>query len=279
MTDQKTCFVISPIGSSDSQIRSDSDKLLKYIITPPVKEFGYIIKRADELEKPGSITQQIIEMLLNADLVIADLTNHNPNVFYELAIRHATQKPYIQMIKEGQTIPFDVGDLRTIKYDFDIEYGTNAINSLKSQINEINSANFKIYSPVTILLNPKDSSKSEDYTQYFMQEINSKLNKLLTNASENEVIRSTNKITIRDLENQYFTMMDKCAIIDKKLEELYLAKNNLEAEIMYSEREGDLKRKDKLINQKINLEDRICENKNENCYIKSELDKLKSFMR
>lgn len=74
-------------------------------------------------------------------------------------------------------------------------------------------------------------------------------------------------------------MMDKCAIIDKKLEELYLAKNNLEAEIMYSEREGDLKRKDKLINQKINLEDRICENKNENCYIKSELDKLKSFMR
>lgn len=70
--------------------------------------------RADQISKSGLITTQIINQIIECPLVIADLTGANPNVFYELAIRHATGKPYIQLIEQGHRLPFDIGGVRTI---------------------------------------------------------------------------------------------------------------------------------------------------------------------
>lgn len=246
MNGNKTCFVICPIGTSDSDIRKDSNRLLKYIITPPVSKLGYTIERADEVDKPGSITQQIIDKLMNVDLVIADLTNHNPNVFYELAIRHGAQKPYIQMIKEGQTIPFDVGDLRTIKYDFDIEKATEAMNSLENQIKEINSENFHIYSPVTFVLNVNNSSDSKDYINFFMQEINSKLNKLLTVASENESISIIKESNIRSPNERFLKIREELRDLDRELGELSDTHCQIERDMIIAETEGDFNNSERL---------------------------------
>ena len=58
--------------------------------------------------RPGLITAQVIQNLVEWELVIADLSEHNPNVFYELAVRHALKKPIVQLIQAGQKIPFDV---------------------------------------------------------------------------------------------------------------------------------------------------------------------------
>jgi len=58
--------------------------------------------------------------LRKSDLVIADLTYHNPNVFYELAVRHLNKKPVIHLIKKGEKIPFDINDRRTIFYEFNV---------------------------------------------------------------------------------------------------------------------------------------------------------------
>ena len=60
----------------------------------------------------GLITKAIIEQIITADLVIADLTGNNPNVFYELAIRHSYRKPTIQIVKGEIDIPFDVANMR-----------------------------------------------------------------------------------------------------------------------------------------------------------------------
>lgn len=114
---QKYCFVISPIGDEGSAIRKRSDQVFNYIITPAVKKFKLKPIRSDQIASPGLITTQIIEHLMNAPLVIADLTNQNANVFYELAIRHMFQKPLIQMMEKGQKLPFDVHDVRTIFLD------------------------------------------------------------------------------------------------------------------------------------------------------------------
>lgn len=89
--EKKVCFVIAPIGEEESETRKRSDQVLKHIITAPVEGLGYEVIRADKISEPGIITSQIIEYIVDADLVVADLTERNPNVFYELALRHATR--------------------------------------------------------------------------------------------------------------------------------------------------------------------------------------------
>lgn len=113
-----TCFVVSPIGAVGSPERKHANVTLKFIIEPVLERCGFQkALRADTLGESGIISRQIISQLLNADLVIADLTFHNPNVYYELAIRHGTGKPFVQLLTRGQSLPFDVAQQRTIFFD------------------------------------------------------------------------------------------------------------------------------------------------------------------
>jgi hypothetical protein len=111
-----TCFVVCPIGDDGSEAREHSNYVLKFIITPVLGD-TYDIVRADNIHTPGKITSQIVNHLANAEMVIADLTWQNPNVMYELAVRHALKKPFVQMITKGHKIPFDVGEQRTIPFN------------------------------------------------------------------------------------------------------------------------------------------------------------------
>jgi hypothetical protein len=63
------------------------------------------------------IGKQVLEHVLRSKLVIADLSFHNPNVFYELCLRHATRLPTVQLIRANERIPFDIDQYRTIKID------------------------------------------------------------------------------------------------------------------------------------------------------------------
>jgi hypothetical protein len=110
----KICFYITPIGKEDSEERRHADFLMEYIIKPAVKEFDLTVVRADQMGKPGMIGKQVIEHILKARLVIADLSFHNPNVFYELCLRHTTRLPTVQVKRELDIIPFDVNQYRTI---------------------------------------------------------------------------------------------------------------------------------------------------------------------
>ncbi len=73
--------------------------------------------RADEIAAPGRISDQILEAIQNADLVIADLTGNNPNVMYELGYAHALKKPAVILNQTIEESPFDVKDFRQITYD------------------------------------------------------------------------------------------------------------------------------------------------------------------
>ncbi|MDE3104424.1 MAG: hypothetical protein KGK08_04545 [Acidobacteriota bacterium] len=110
----KICFFVTPIGDQGSEQRRHSDFMLEYIIQPSVKEFGLTVIRADQMSKPGMIGKQIIEHILRSRLVIADLSFHNPNVFYELCLRHTTRLPTVQVKREVDSIPFDLNQYRTI---------------------------------------------------------------------------------------------------------------------------------------------------------------------
>lgn len=114
---EATCFYIAPIGDEGSEARKHSDLFLGSIVEPALELFQLKVIRADAIDKPGIITRQIIDFIMRSRLVIADLSFHNPNVFYELALRHAVKLPIVQLIRTSDRVPFDVNQMRTIQID------------------------------------------------------------------------------------------------------------------------------------------------------------------
>jgi hypothetical protein len=113
----RICFYVTPIGDPDSDIRKHSDLFKSSLIEPAMAELGLEVKRADDIETSGMITTAIIEHIKRARIVVADLSLLNPNVFYEIALRHACRLPIVQIRQKGQVIPFDIGQVNTITID------------------------------------------------------------------------------------------------------------------------------------------------------------------
>jgi hypothetical protein len=96
---ESMAFYITPIGEADTEQRMHSDLFLGSIVEPALESLKLTVVRADKIDRPGVITKQVIEYLIKARLVIADLSYHNPNVFYELAVRHMLKKPVVQIMR------------------------------------------------------------------------------------------------------------------------------------------------------------------------------------
>jgi hypothetical protein len=112
-----TCFYITPIGAEGSDFRKHSDLFLSHVVEPALEQFGLKVVRADQIGEPGIITRQVFDFIVKSKLVIADLSFHNPNVFYELAVRHMLKKPVVQITRIADPVPFDINQVRTIVID------------------------------------------------------------------------------------------------------------------------------------------------------------------
>lgn len=149
----RICFVIAPIGEPESEMRKRSDQVLKHVIGPVAADCGYKAIRADQISEPGMITSQVIQHIVDDPLVIADLTDRNPNVFYELAIRHAIRKPLVQLIKQGEQILFDAAGTRTIHVDHrDLDSVQEAKKEIASQITSLEKDASKLETPISVSL-------------------------------------------------------------------------------------------------------------------------------
>lgn len=111
------CFFVAPIGDEGSEVRDRSDGVMEYIVAPAAGEHELETVRADKIAKPGQITRQVIEHVVGAKAAVVDLTEANPNVYYEMAVRHTAQLPTVLIAQEGEKLPFDIAQMRTIFFD------------------------------------------------------------------------------------------------------------------------------------------------------------------
>lgn len=116
------CFIIGPIGSQlaergtpERQNYEDALQVLSEVILPACDAVGLEAVRADGLARAGEITEQIFRRLRDDDVIIADLTGANPNVMYELGMRHTRDLLTIQIGEYGR-LPFDVSSIRTVQF-------------------------------------------------------------------------------------------------------------------------------------------------------------------
>jgi prophage DNA circulation protein len=146
------------------------------------------------LPQPGSITHQIIFLLYNTDLVIADLTGSNANVAYELAIRHAFNKVSIHLVDKADAIPFDLKDERTVEFDLnDIDSIEECKDEIRKYIRTISSGKVKYSSPVFRTLGVAAATAEEK--EGFLEKIADQIDTIATDVSS---VEST--ITMSDLD-------------------------------------------------------------------------------
>lgn len=187
-TTKKSCFVITPIGPDNSPTRRATDGLISAVIKPVLTDMGFDIYVAHEISTPGSITRQVIQHVLDDHLVIANLTELNPNVMYELAVRHCVGLPTVVLAEMGTKLPFDISDERTVFFNNDM-YGTV---DLKSSLADAIQASFLVVEPDNPVFRVRKSRlmsdvNPDDPQRYLMKKIedfetliNSKLNSIPT---------------------------------------------------------------------------------------------------
>ena len=129
ITPTDTCFVVMPfavpLGSHYS-----------LIYEPAIKKAGLKPMRADdEIFATGKIIEQVWSGINAAKVLVAELTSRNPNVFYELGLAHALQKPVVLISADEADVPFDVRHIRVIYYDVhDPFWGEKLLNKVAENI-------------------------------------------------------------------------------------------------------------------------------------------------
>jgi hypothetical protein len=122
-TGEAECFVVGPIGdrlaplgSPEREVYERSIQVWEEVIQTACDQLNITPIRADHISRPGEITDQTFRLLRDADAVIADVTGGNPNVMYELGLRHTKNKLTIQLGEQGR-LPFDINIIRTIRFN------------------------------------------------------------------------------------------------------------------------------------------------------------------
>ena len=134
----KKCFVIMPFGKKKDidGYEVDFDTVYHELIYKAVKELGVDCERCDEILGTGSIHKKMFRGIFDADVSIVDITSLNPNVFYELGVRHALHKHVTLVIRRNSNlpIPFNITGLNIFGYDID---SADGLESSRKKIRDV----------------------------------------------------------------------------------------------------------------------------------------------
>ncbi|MCY1503585.1 hypothetical protein D9M68_377150 [compost metagenome] len=129
ITATDTCFVMQPFSPP---LGDYYEKIYKAAI----EKAGLKAVRADaDIFGTGKIMDQVWDGILSAKVLVAELTTRNPNVFYELGLAHALEKPVVLVSSREEDVPFDLQHIRVIYYDMsDPFWGTKLIEKVAENI-------------------------------------------------------------------------------------------------------------------------------------------------
>ena len=121
------------------QFTEPYNSLYSEVISPVCEELELEAYRADDVFRPGIILQDIISGLVESDVIIAEISPTNPNVFYELGYAHARNQPTVLLARRGEELPFDISGYRVIFYDDTIRGKHEVEDALRNHLSNIRS--------------------------------------------------------------------------------------------------------------------------------------------
>lgn len=212
MAKEKKAFIVTPIGRANTSVNRAARGLIETVLTPVLISMDFTVNNPMNDNSSGSITNQIIGHIVEDDLVIVNLTDMNPNVMYELALRHSTDKPVVILIRSDQmsNVPFDIKDERIISFN-DSLYGVEKLKkTIKEYINE--AMNKKSHSPVynaTQKVSIVRGKDSEENIVPFIESLKGSIDDLQSQVRSisNENLRSN--IITSDLVSDKITRLDQ----------------------------------------------------------------------
>ena len=152
--EMKKCFVIMPFSTTATCKENEWTDIFEHLIKPAINntKMNYLCERSQSLA--GNIIENVLDELNRSELVIADLTDRNPNVYYELGVRHALRDRTILISQSINDIPFDLRQYATIVYEWKTKAGKNKFSrDIKNCLTLINEKPEIALSPVKKYLN------------------------------------------------------------------------------------------------------------------------------
>ena len=159
MTSQEkgTVFVLMPFKKS-------LESVYKSLIKPAFEGAGFQVLRADDISSQRNILQDIINSIESADLIVADLTGSNQNVYYELGVAHTRGKPAFLIVQNIDDVPFDLRSYRIFKYSMKPDALEDALARLSDDATRIAAGEMRFGNPVSDfgLVNPGQQVTQEE---------------------------------------------------------------------------------------------------------------------
>ena len=119
MPDKRTCVYLSQRDQGDTSGEVAAEVVLETLILPAMEQFpGFVTSSLGYIHEPGSISSQLLEEVLSAELVIADLTELSPSGYYQLGVRHSSLLPTVLVAEEDFVMSVDAGEFRLLRYPF-----------------------------------------------------------------------------------------------------------------------------------------------------------------
>ena len=143
-----SAFVLMPFAQ-------EFDPVYEYFIRRVLEDAGFDVARADEIKGQNNIIRNVVEGIAHNDLIVADLTGANANVFYELGIAHTRDKPVILIAQSVEHVPFDLKSYRVLEYAAEFPAIEEAKKSLSQLVRDFLEGTATFDNPITDFLQDK----------------------------------------------------------------------------------------------------------------------------